>query len=546
MPEIDIRPFKENTSNADILNAIRKNASPSYKNRIPEATKANIQETLKNLTDYKPHWNEFSDALLNRIGLMVIKNTMWTNPLAKFKRGMLTFGESIEEVNFGLIKARVYNVDRLNLERDVFGHYPPEVQSSFHRINRQEYYPITVNEKLLERAFLESSGLQSFVSNTMAVPTNSDQVDEFEVTCSLFGEYYKNDGFFKIQVGDLSSAGSDSADAKFFLRRVREMAAELSFVSSLYNASGMPMAVNPDDLELFITPQALAAIDVEALAGAFNVDKMAMMGRINVIPKEKFRIPGVQAILTTREFFVIADTNIQTASQWNPVSLSTNLFLHHWEIISASRFTPAILFTTEAGTAVNLDDEPVTGISAITLFDENEVSVTEVLRGEKYQLVASAISASIDNTDVRVDIVGNTTERTYLTQSGVLYIAPTEEATTLRVDVYSVDTNSSTQTASLNLTVVGALLELWPNPSVSLDDDTDGLYEVTPKVLVMDGETDTVTIPTVKGVLYKKEGVDVANGSDHVIVGGPINFTAVARAGSELAAGAPAAWSFTV
>ena len=40
MPTIDIRPFKVDTSNVDIMNAIRRNASSEYQRRIPEATKA--------------------------------------------------------------------------------------------------------------------------------------------------------------------------------------------------------------------------------------------------------------------------------------------------------------------------------------------------------------------------------------------------------------------------------------------------------------------------------------------------------------------------
>ena len=43
------RRFKPDTSNQDILNAIRKNASNDYQRRIPNATKSNIRETLEAL-----------------------------------------------------------------------------------------------------------------------------------------------------------------------------------------------------------------------------------------------------------------------------------------------------------------------------------------------------------------------------------------------------------------------------------------------------------------------------------------------------------------
>jgi len=540
-PVIDIRPLKPNTSNVDILNAIRKNASPDYQKRVPEATKASIQDNLQALTDYRPGWNEFVDALINRIGLVVVKNNIWTNQLAKFKRGMLQYGDTIEEINVGLIKARVYNADRQYLERDIFGQYPPEVQSSFHKLNRQEYYPITINEPLLQRAFLDNTGLQSFVTSTMSAPATSDQWDEFLQTTSLLGEYYKAGGFFKVNVPDVGSASSGAEEAKFFLRRVREMSGTLQFMSTLYNASGMPMAVDPDDLELLITPEALASIDVEALAGAFNIDKANMPGRITIIPKENFNIPGAQAVLTTREFFVIADSRIETASVWNPVSLSSNMFLHHWEVISASRFVPAILFTTEAGTVIEIPETPVTGVSTLTVIDGDGDTVTDVERGTLYQIVGSAVTDG-DNDALRLSVSGNESNKTYITQSGVLHVAPDEPALTLTVNAFAVDSDVPQLTASVTVDVVGDLLNLWPNPSVGEDDDLDGLIEVTPEALTIDDD-DNVTIPSVTGVQYRKEGVNVNNGSVHAITA-ETDFTAVARTGYELVAGSTAAWTF--
>lgn len=544
MPKIEIRPFKADTPNEVILNALRDKASPDYQSRIPEATKASVQDTLQHLLDNRPLWNEFVDALVNRIGLVLVKNNTWTNPLAKFKRGMMQFGDTIEEINVGLIKSKTYNADREALERDIFGNYPPVVQASYHKINRQEYYPITINEPLLQRAFLDGTGLSSFIGEVMKSPTNSDQVDEFLLTCSLFAEYHRAGGFFKVSVPDIADADSTAAEAKAFLRAARAYAGNLQFMSTAYNAAGMEIAANPEDLELFITPEALAAIDVEALAGAFNIDKAEMVGRITVIPKQNFGIEGAQAILTTKDFFVIADNRLEMAGIWNPVTLSNNQFFHHWEIISASRFVPAILFTsTEATTEISTDDTPVTSVSALTVTDESGATVTKVERGEFYQIVGSAITTpgGGENDAIRLELSGALSTKTKLTQEGTLRPHESESAANLTVTAYAVDDN--TKTATVTVAVVGAKANYWPNPSVDEDTDEDGLYEVTPKDLEM---VDTkVTIPTVKGVQYKKAGVNVDNGTVHTIAG-TVAFSAVARSGSEIAAGAPVAWSFTV
>jgi hypothetical protein len=454
-------------------------------------------------------------------------------------------GDTIEEINVGLIKAKTYNPQREYLERDIFGQYPPEVQSSFHKINRQDYYPITVNEPLLQRAFIDNSGLQSFVSGVMAAPSTSDQWDEFLLTTGLFNEYYKADGFFKVQVGDVGASSSGADTAKAFLRRVREFAGNLQFLSTHYNASGMPIAASPDDLELFITPEALAAIDVEALAGAFNIDKAAMPTRITVIPKEHFGFPGVQAILTTIDFFVIADSRMEMASVYNPVSLSNNTFFHHWEVVSASRFVPAILFTTEAGTAINVIKTPVTGVTGITFYNGSNVLVTDLERGLKYSIVASAITSPTGGTNdaTRLELTGNNSTKTYLTQSGILFIGADESSYTVTVTAFAVDADGEFS-SSITANLVGDKLILWPDPAVESDSDKDGLFEVVPAQLI--NVAGVVTIPTVKGVQYLKNGVNVPNGSTHTLATGTTTFTAVARAGFEIKAGSVTTWTFTV
>lgn len=538
--EMNVRPFRDDISNVQILNAVRKNATPDYQRRIPNATQANIQDVIQNLTTYRPDMNEFVDVHINRIGLVLVKNSMWTNPYAKFKRGMLTYGSTIEEINVGLIEARVYNTDRDYLEKDIFGQYRPDVQANYHVVNRQNFYPLSVNESMLKRAFLDEGGLSQFITALMSAPMTSDNWDEFLLMTSLFHEYDKADGFFNIQIPDIAAVGSTEADNKFFLRRAREMAGNLKFISTHYNASKMPVAANPDDLELFITPEALAATDVEALAGAFNVDRANMPYKVNIIPKEHLRIPDAVAILTTRDFFVVADTYIDTSSAINPVGRHTNYFLHHDQIISASRFVPALCFRTGAGTVIEIADTPVKGISTLTILDREGATATNVKRGDLYSVDGYALTEG-DNDGLRFELVGNTSAQTYINQTRSFQVAINEESSTLTINAYAVDTDIPQLVKTITVNVVGEGYSDWPQQGILEDSDNDGLIEVTPEAIVKDSDN-KVTIPSVKGVQYKKAGVDVANGSVHDIAAST-TFTATARPGNELATGVTASWT---
>lgn len=540
---IDIREFRPDVSNAEILNAIRNEAGYDYQRRVPEATQANVQDVIHNLMTNQPLRNEFIDSLVNRIGLVLFKNNIWTNPLAKYKRGMLEYGDTIEEIMAGLLQAKNYDTDREELEKEIFGSETPEVQASYHKVNRRDRYKLTIKEPLLRNAFLTNNGLSQFITELMAMPTTSDQWDEFLLMSNLFKEYYNNDGFYKVNVPDLSDVASDGPDSRFALRRIREFAYRLPFISRQYNAAGLPVAATPDELELFITPEAQSAIDVEALAAAFNIEKANIPNRTTVIPAEHFGFDGVQAVLTSKDFFVVADQRIETTSAHNPAALFNNYWLHHWEVISASRFVPAILFTTEEGDVITINPTPVESLAAIVIYDGNSVDVgTDVARGELYVVTGDAVTnpANGVNIAVRYELIGALSPQTKLTQSGMLYVSPDDEARELIIRRVAVDNN--TVTDETTITVTGDILTLWPNASVQTDVDDDGLIEVTPETLTMDDE-DVVTIPTVVGVQYKKDGTNVANGSTHTITTETV-FTAVARSGYELATGATASWTF--
>lgn len=458
-------------SNADVLNRIRKRASPDYRNRIPEATQANVQLTMRKLMEYRPARNEFIDALVNRIGLVLARNKSWSNPLAEFKSGMLDFGSTIEEYHMGLIKAKSYDSDRETSERNLFGTHRPEVQSSFHTINREDKYIVTIDNPTLKRAFLETNGLTNFIDQTMQAVSTSDNWDEFLLTCQLFSEYEFNNGFFKVHIPDNRVLTSSPEDAKQALRIMRTMADNLTFLSTKYNPAGMPMFADRSDLLLFVTPEFNAALDVEALAGAFNISSAQVHGRIIPIPADQFGIDGVQAIMTTKDFFVIADTLFETAQMYNPDALQNNQFLHHHQIISASRFVPAIMFTSNVVDVIEVTPNEVVSLGAVTVTDRDGATVVDVLRGEIYQLAADVLTTLEDGTleAVRWEVTGDHSILTYVTKDGVLHVSGTEAAesitvkgTTVWIDNVGVETEQQVSTATL--TVSGDKQVIWPVP----------------------------------------------------------------------------------
>lgn len=349
------------TNNTTIAGRVYLSGTNDFQQRVPNPTISGIDATCKFLFDpmNRRYLNEFVDAYVNRIGTQIVHNNQWENPLTVFKgSNLLRYGASIQESAIKWLRAHTYDVDDaslLKVER-------PEAAVWYHTVNRKDRYDITLELPELQQAFADEMGLNRLIDAVMTVPRNSDNYDEYLCMLNQIAYYEKNWQFFKHQV---SAAPTDEATGKEFLKAVRAYAKKLKFPSSLYSPVsaeyGIPTFAKPEELVLFITADAAASIDVDTLASVFQLDKAEAAYRTIEVPE--LPIPGAFALLTTDSFFVCNDYVYANESFYNPQTLSTNYYLHHWEVVSASPFVPAILFTTDAGTTVSTLTQTVTGVN---------------------------------------------------------------------------------------------------------------------------------------------------------------------------------------
>lgn len=384
-------------NNQTILEKVYLSGTNDYQQRIPDPTQHDISKTVKALFDpmNQKYFNQFMDILINRIAFTYVRGEVWKNKLGVFKGQKINYGSTIQEIAPKWIKAHSYEDDSetlLKLAR-------PEAQVWYHSQNRRDRYKISISNDELRTAFVDEYGLNNFIAKIMQVPMNSDEYDEYRIMLQLIAEYEHNWGFFKHQ---LSAVPTDEDTGKEFLTAIQTYAGMLEFPSTLYNAATLtdiPVFARPNELVLFVTPATNAAVNVNTLAVLFNMDVADI--RIRKIMVDELPIPNAVALLTTEDFFVCHDTNYQNTSFWNPETLVTNYYLHHWGVYSVSPFVPAILFTTDSGTSVNVITQSVSGVSLSAAG-----SATTVEIGGELQLeveLTGTISPTSENISVKPD-----------------------------------------------------------------------------------------------------------------------------------------------
>jgi len=178
MPTIPVIQTLTNTS-VDILNVIRNNASQNFQDYVPKATAGaeSVREIGAIIMDNPALQNEFLSALVNRIGRVMLTSKMYQNPWSMFKRGMLEYGETIEEIFVNI--ATPFQYDPAVAESKIFAREIPDVRSAFHIMNYQKFYKTTVQNDTLRKAFLSWQGITDLVAKIVDAMYTGANNDEF-------------------------------------------------------------------------------------------------------------------------------------------------------------------------------------------------------------------------------------------------------------------------------------------------------------------------------------------------------------------------------
>lgn len=419
-----------------------------FQQRIPRPTQSNMAQVAEEL--FSPLngncYNYFQDFLVNRIAYTIAHGRVFNNPLKVFKQNKIDYGSSIQNVAYKWLKAHAYEDDietLLKMNR-------PEGVAWYVSQNRRDRYDVTITHDELRTAFLDEYGLNNLAAKIVQLPSNSDEYDEFNIMKNLLAVYETNYGFTKHK---LTAAPTDEATGKEFLTAVMADSGMMQFPSTNYNAINVepiPTFVNMDELILIVTPQTNASIKVNTYAGLFNLSEAEVNARI--VQVDYLPIPNAVAILTTREIFDVHDTLYEMKTFYNPQTLGTNYFLHHWGIYGLNPYVPAVLYTTNAATVDPTITENVTGLNitgAATAAAGDVVPLTFQLTGSvtpndtPIELKPESVTANVTLTPGEDDTESALNSRTYLDSFGKLHIQRTglKAGCTLTVNAVSTYVN---------------------------------------------------------------------------------------------------------
>lgn len=330
-----------------VLNTIRDNASDIYRERIPEATRTNIEDIQAGMTNPNNAvvTNEFVTTLLNMIIKQVIITKFFSDPLKSLKKGAKPLGDTIEEIYANFVQAKGYDPTGADLlTREL-----PDVKAVYHRMNRKDKYKITVSPEMIQKAFSSYERLSSFIQSIINTLYNSSELDEFVLMKQLIKQACDNNAMKVVTVADPTASESN---AKAFIKAVKIVSGDMVFANSNNNAyltsqstDVKPIITNTPKAEqvLIIDNATDVSVAIDVLASVFNMS-VAEFNDTRKIVIDSFPDPSIRACLVDEQFFQVYDDLVMFKEFENGEGLYRNYYLHVWQTLTYSNLVNAVAF----------------------------------------------------------------------------------------------------------------------------------------------------------------------------------------------------------
>lgn len=352
---------------AKVFNVVRENMNSVYMNTLPSATEDNIQ-TISNILfndAYQPMLNEFVTNLINRIGLTIVRNKTFNNPLALLRKGSMPLGTDIQDLYENPAEAEQYELSNTEMAK-LLTITDPDTHVAYYRRNRKDLYTKTISRENLQGAFVSWEKFESYISAITTSLYSGNYIDELELTKALVDGAYDND---KVIVEQISNV-TDESSAKAFIKKCRSLYNKMKFPSTQYNAyskfSGAKGTIktwtDEDRFILIVTSDVMAEVDVDVLARAFNIENTKFLGR--VIEIDSFKNSEIKAILCDESWFQIYENIMRFDEFYNARVMAWNEYLHVWQTYAICPFANAVVFATskpKPATALSMSTSNIVG-----------------------------------------------------------------------------------------------------------------------------------------------------------------------------------------
>ncbi len=404
------------------LNAIREISSTIYHEYVPVIDDStDISAFAQPLFDYPVVYNEFCDALVNKLVYSQFETMTFNNPLRVLEGDRIPLGYAGEHVYTNPAQARGFNVNDF---AGLLVKYEADVKVEYHTVNSDIQYCVTIARQQLKKAMTSWDNLANFITQLSNSLYNGAYIDMFRYTKNIIsGAYKENRG-----VIETITAVTSEATAKAFVEKARELFLNFQLPSDSYNAwaknggAGRPIITwtRPEDIVMIVRNDIRAKLDVEVLASAFNIDRATLLGNIITVDNfdsydddgtKVFDGSAIVGMLADKAWFKIKTQDFWMDNFYNPNNRTMQYYLNVQRMYNMSLFANGVIFATSAPTV------PATALEFVETSASVKAGEDIVLHVKTTPYTANPTLTYTTSADTYAD-VGSETGK-YITVTGV-------------------------------------------------------------------------------------------------------------------------------
>lgn len=314
-------------------------------------TTIDADKQLIDASDYEFDTDTYS-GLIVKIGKQIMEDSTFTDRLPELDGENLPFGTDIEEyfINLALpIAHDPTGASALAPQDPVFE------DAAYSKSLGRKTFKETLRDNMYEKALLGQTEASAIAAQVLKRWSDQRTLFRYSAKKELLGNLIEKVDEAQSDNSDLTmihtqAKPADVETAEAFIKKVKERVTELSeFITDTNNIGAVP--AKSDSLILYIKgSDIIPNIDVEALAGAFNPDKVQIPVEVRIV--EDFgTVTGddagkVYAILADTRIARLHSHRLATESERNATGEFTNMLAHETYIAYISKFVNVNLFKT--------------------------------------------------------------------------------------------------------------------------------------------------------------------------------------------------------
>lgn len=227
-------------------------------------------------------------GLIDKVGKIVTLKGQFNDKLEELNGDDLPAGKTIEETLIDLVLPAVYGTNGIPTEANATTEGAKDLAPAYPSIEQAAYsYSLgRIKTKITRPYDYVEAGVNT---PEQAAELTGDIMWSLQSSISLTRYYMKKylmgNAITKAVTAGLSmdiSAPSDTTTAEAFIKQVKLDVEDASFANENHSLSGALIGASPE-LVLYIKKGVMPVVEVDALAGAFNEQRLAVPARIKVI-----------------------------------------------------------------------------------------------------------------------------------------------------------------------------------------------------------------------------------------------------------------------